>query len=95
MKKDKNATFWTKYQTFDQFSPKYQKKYQTDQSTKWLSKVPNFWDLVPKIPNLTSLSRFYFFEEELGNDVTKIPETFCTDFKDDSAKSNIYYVSNI
>ena len=34
VKKDKNATFWTKYQTFDQFSPKYQKKYQTDQSTK-------------------------------------------------------------
>ena len=56
--KEQKYNFLTKYQTFDPFSPKYQTKYQTDQSTKWLSKVPNFWDLVPKIPNLTSLTLY-------------------------------------
>ena len=55
VKKSKNATFLSKYQTFGPSSPKYQTKYQTHQSTKCLSKVPNFCDLVSKIPNLTSL----------------------------------------
>ena len=58
VKKSKNATFLSKYQTFGPSSPKYQTKYQTHQSTKCLSKVPNFCDLVSKIPNLTSLVRW-------------------------------------